>query len=71
MSPQVFEECLSSFGLFPKKTDLQALIKYYGDEQTGLVNCKLFIESLREELSHRKRKIVEKAFDALDVNHQG
>jgi Ca2+-binding EF-hand superfamily protein len=66
-----FEEALGSFGLFPTKVELQALVKYYDTDQDGSVSFEEFISGLRDELSERRQAMVQKAFNILDKDGSG
>lgn len=49
-----FEEALGSFGLFPSKVELQALMKYYDVDGDGNITYEEFLNGLKEPLSSRK-----------------
>ncbi len=66
-----FEQALAAFGLFPKKVELQALMKYYDADQDGNISYEEFIRGLRDELTERRRQIVERAFSILDRDGTG
>lgn len=67
--------------LFPKKTDLQNLMKFYDIDGDGNICYEEFLRGLRyllhynindrEELTDRKKKMVEKAFNILDKDGSG
>ena len=57
-----FTEALATFGLLPKKVDIQALFKFYDIDGDGNITYEEFIRGLRNPLSDRRRKIVEAAF---------
>lgn len=57
--------------MFPKKIELQALVKYYDSNNDGCISYQEFINGLREELSERRTKITEKAFRLLDRSGEG
>ena len=42
-----FELGLASFGFFPKKVDLQALLNYYDIDRDGYINFDEFVKGLR------------------------
>jgi len=42
-----FEQALAAFGLFPKKVELQALMKYYDVNGDGNIGYEEFIRGLR------------------------
>ncbi|CDW86450.1 ef hand family protein [Stylonychia lemnae] len=61
-----FEQALAAFGLFPKKVELQALMKYYDIDGDGNISYEEFIRGLRDELTQRRKNMVQKAFNMLD-----
>lgn len=74
----------NSYRLFPKKVELQALMKYYDTDGDGNVSYEEFMRGLRygyfansnrinyrEELTDRRKRMVEKAFTMLDRNGSG
>jgi Ca2+-binding EF-hand superfamily protein len=66
-----FEQALASFGLFPKKVELQALIKHYDVDGDGNITYEEFIRGLRDELTPRRLTMVNKAFSMLDKDGSG
>lgn len=42
-----FEKCLAAFGFFPKKVDLQALLKYYDRNGDGNIDFSEFVAAIR------------------------
>jgi Ca2+-binding EF-hand superfamily protein len=44
--------------LFPKKVELQALMKYYDVDGDGNVSYEEFLRGLRDELTERRKKMV-------------
>lgn len=42
-----FEGCLAAFGFFPKKVDLQALLKFYDKNGDGCIDFEEFISAIR------------------------
>jgi Ca2+-binding EF-hand superfamily protein len=66
-----FEQALAAFGIFPKKVELQALMKYYDVDQDGFINYQEFMSGLKDELSERRVKMVRKAFEMLDKDGSG
>ena len=60
-----------NFRVFPKKQDLQAIIKYYDTDGDGNITYEEFLRGLREDLSERRKKIVLKAFSILDKDNSG
>lgn len=42
-----FELGLASFGFFPKKVDLQALLKYYDLDKDGQISYSEFLQAMR------------------------
>lgn len=61
-----FEQALAAFGLFPKKVELQALVKYYDVDGDGNVTYEEFLRGLRDELTPRRAAMVNKAFAMMD-----
>ena len=66
-----FEEALATFGLFPKKVDLQALMKYYDIDGDGNISYEEFIRGLRNPLTERRARIVKSAFANMDKDGSG
>lgn len=66
-----FENALNTYGLFPKKQDLQALMKYYDIDGDGNITYEEFLRGMRDELTERKKAMVEKAFKILDKDGSG
>lgn len=66
-----FEEALATFGLFPKKVDLQALMKFYDVDGDGNITYEEFIRGLRNPLTERRAKIVKAAFAQMDKDGSG
>lgn len=66
-----FEQALAAFGLFPKKVELQALMKYYDIDGDGNVTYEEFLRGLRDELNERRYAIVDKAFSIMDRDNSG
>lgn len=71
MDAQEFEQALAAFGIFPKKVELQALMKYYDVNGDGHISYEEFLNGLKDELSERRLNMVRKAFERLDINHTG
>jgi Ca2+-binding EF-hand superfamily protein len=71
LDAQEFEQALAAFGIFPKKVELQALMKYYDINQDGSVSYEEFLNGLKDELSERRLNMVQKAFKMLDINGSG
>lgn len=61
-----FTQALATFGLFPKKVDVQGLMTYYDINQDGSIGYEEFIRGLRDPLTQRKRDMVNKAFSIMD-----
>jgi len=57
--------------LFPKKVELQALMKYYDTNQDGTISYTEFTNGLRDELPPRRSNIINKAFATLDPTGSG
>lgn len=66
-----FEQALAAFGIFPKKVELQALVKFYDVDQDGNISYDEFLSGLRDELSERRVNMVRKAFQMLDTDQSG
>ena len=66
-----FEQALAAFGIFPKKVELQALVKFYDIDQDGNISYDEFLSGLRDELSERRVNMVRKAFQMLDKDQSG
>jgi calcyphosin len=66
-----FEQALAAFGIFPKKVELQALMKFYDVDGDGNISYDEFLSGLREELSDRRVNMVKKAFAVLDRDGSG
>lgn len=57
--------------LFPKKVELQALMKYYDINGDGSVCYEEFLNGLRDDLTPRRKNMVLKAFAMLDKSGEG
>lgn len=66
-----FEQALAAFGLFPKKVEIQALMKFYDVDSDGNITYDEFLSGLRDELSERRLTMVKKAFMMLDKDGSG
>lgn len=66
-----FEQALNAFGLFPKKVELQALMKYYDMNGDGSVGYEEFLNGLRDDLTPRRKNMVLKAFAMMDKSGNG
>jgi len=66
-----FEQALAAFGLFPKKVEIQALMKFYDVDSDGNITYDEFLSGLRDELSERRLNMVKKAFMMLDKDGSG
>ena len=62
---------MAAFGIFPKKVELQALMKFYDVDGDGNISYEEFLSGLREDLSERRVRIVQKAFAMLDRDGSG
>jgi hypothetical protein len=71
LDKEEFTEALSTFGLFPKIVEIQALMKYYDIDGDGNIGYEEFIRGLRDPLSERRKNMVEKAFATVDRNRNG
>ena len=71
LDPAEFEQALASFGIFPKKVELQSLMKFYDIDGDGSISYNEFLSGLREELTERRANMVKKAFSVLDTNGSG
>mmetsp|Transcript_27035 Transcript_27035/g.23864 ORF Transcript_27035/g.23864 Transcript_27035/m.23864 type:complete len:303 (+) Transcript_27035:15-923(+) len=66
-----FEEALIECKLFPSKVELQALMKFYDVDGDGNIGYEEFLRGLREELTERRRAMINKAFLILDKDGSG
>lgn len=66
-----FEQALAAFGIFPKKVELQALMKYYDVDGDGNISYDEFLNGMKDELSERRVAMVKKAFMMLDKDGSG
>ena len=66
-----FEQALAAFGMFPKKVELQGLVKYYDADGDGNISYDEFLSGMRDELSERRLNMVKKAFMMLDKDGSG
>jgi len=66
-----FEQALAAFGIFPKKVELQALMKHYDVDGDGSIGYEEFIRGLRDELTPRRKAMVNKAFAMMDRDGSG
>ncbi len=66
-----FEAALAQVGIFPSKTDFQALLGYYDLDHDGNITYEEFIKGLREPLTARRAALVAKIFALLDKNGSG
>jgi Ca2+-binding EF-hand superfamily protein len=57
--------------MFPKQQDIEGLLKYYDVDGDGSITYEEFLRGLRQDLSERKKKMVEKAFTVLDKDGSG
>lgn len=57
--------------MFPKKVELQALMKYYDTNQDGTISYSEFTNGLRDELPPRRSNIINKAFATMDPAGSG
>lgn len=71
LDKEEFTEALSTFGLFPKVVEIQALIKFYDIDGDGNIGYEEFIRGLRDPLSERRKNMVEKAFATVNRTHSG
>ena len=66
-----FEQAMAAFGIFPKKVELQALVKFYDVDGDGNISYEEFLSGLRDELTERRLNMVQKAFAMLDRDGSG
>jgi Ca2+-binding EF-hand superfamily protein len=71
LDPQEFEQALGSFGIFPKKVEVQAILKFYDVNGDGSIGYEEFLSGLRDPLTERRLAMVKKAFGILDRNGSG
>lgn len=57
--------------IFPKKVEIQALMKYYDLNNDGSICYEEFINGMRDELNPRRKNMVLKAFAILDREGKG
>ena len=57
--------------MFPKKVEIQALVKYYDTNKDGSISYDEFMSGLKDDLSERRRNMVLKAFALLDKSGDG
>lgn len=62
---------MAAFGIFPKKVELQALMKYYDVNGDCQISYDEFLNGLKDDLSARRLNMVQKAFSRLDINNSG
>ena len=62
---------MAAFGIFPKKVELQALMKFYDVNGDGNISYNEFLSGLKDELSPRRLNMVKKAFAMLDTDGSG
>jgi Ca2+-binding EF-hand superfamily protein len=58
LDAQEFEQALAAFGIFPKKVELQALMKYYDINGDGQISYDEFLNGLKDDLSERRLNMV-------------
>lgn len=63
---QEFEKGLNRFGFFPKKVEVQALMRFYDKNHDELIDFREFCQGLREPLTETRYKIVKKAFEIIE-----
>jgi len=66
-----FTEALATYGIFPKKVDIQALMKFYDIDGDGNITYEEFLRGLREPLTERRLNMVKKAFALMDKDGSG
>mmetsp|Transcript_42301 Transcript_42301/g.30511 ORF Transcript_42301/g.30511 Transcript_42301/m.30511 type:complete len:96 (-) Transcript_42301:606-893(-) len=66
-----FTEALAAYGIFPKKVDIQALMKFYDIDGDGNITYEEFLRGLREPLTERRLNMVKKAFALMDRDGSG
>lgn len=71
LDAQEFEQALNEYGLFCKKTDIQGMMKHYDVDGDGNISFEEFLRGLRDELTSRKKAMVEKAFVLMDKDNSG
>jgi Ca2+-binding EF-hand superfamily protein len=57
--------------LFLKIVEIQALMKFYDVDGDGNISYDEFVRGLREPLSERRLKMVQKAFTQMDRDGSG
>ena len=53
-----FEQAMAAFGIFPKKVELQALVKFYDVDGDGNISYDEFLSGLRDPLTERRMNMV-------------
>jgi len=53
-----FEQAMAAFGIFPKKVELQALVKFYDVDGDGNISYEEFLSGLRDPLTERRMNMV-------------
>ena len=66
-----FKDALALYGIFPSVVELQALMKYYDVDGDGNISYEEFLRGLRDELTERRKALVEKAFSIMDKDGSG
>jgi Ca2+-binding EF-hand superfamily protein len=68
---QEFEQALAAYGIFPKKVELQGLMKYYDVDGDGSIGYEEFLSGLKDDMSERRVSMVKKCFSTLDRDGSG
>ena len=63
--------CFYVYRIFPKKVELQALMTFYDVDGDGNISYEEFIRGLRDELTPRRKAMVDKAFAMMDRDGSG
>ena len=71
LEPNEFYQCLKKVGLIPSTQQFNALVKYLDKNSDGCIDFDEFLSGVRGEMSERRKKLVEKAFNLLDVDQSG
>lgn len=57
--------------LYPKKVDIQILMKYYDPNKDGCISYNEFLEGLKEPMNKERKIEVEKLYEKLDPDNTG
>jgi Ca2+-binding EF-hand superfamily protein len=66
-----FEMALNQCGFFCAQQDMKSLMTYYDIDGDGNVSFDEFLRGLRDPLTERRRRMVDKAFFLMDKDGSG